>query len=103
MSTELIGKSFAFDLGQVKLNFTFNSVSTGTIVIVDGGGMLPDGHTETVEIDLKKIRHGLYLNSWTEASGSTVTHVEDYATSTLYATATIEGTLYRFVGTIAEL
>jgi hypothetical protein len=103
MNIELIGKSFRFDLGQVKLKFTFDSETEGTIVIEDGGGMAENGHTESVVLSLKKLRDGLYLNSWTEASGATVTHVEDYANSTLYANATIDGTLYTFVGTITEL
>jgi hypothetical protein len=67
-----------------------------------GRGLAPDGHTETVEIDLKKIRDGVYLNSWTEASGATVTHVEDFANATLYSNVTVDGTLHNLVGTITE-
>ena len=45
---------------------------------------------------------GVYLNSWTEASGATVTHVEDFANATLYSNMTVSGTLYNFVGTIEK-
>ncbi|MGV9847443.1 MoaF-related domain-containing protein [Streptomyces endocoffeicus] len=48
------------------------------------------------------MRDGVYLNSWTEASGATVTHVEDFANATLYSNVTVDGILYHFVGTITE-
>ncbi|MFD4219910.1 MoaF-related domain-containing protein [Streptomyces griseus] len=88
--------------GPLKVNFTFASPSQGSFVVEQGGGLAPDGHTETVELDLKEIREGLYLNSWTEASGATVTHVEDFANATVYSNVTVDGTLYNFVGTIKE-
>jgi hypothetical protein len=103
MTTQLVGKTFDFNLGAVRLRFTFDSVSQATFVIVEGGGMVEVGHTETVAIDLREIREGLYLNTWTEASGATVTHVEDFAQSRLFSTATIAGTLYTFSGTITEV
>ncbi|MFV2020123.1 MoaF-related domain-containing protein [Micromonospora sp. LOL_023] len=33
-----------------------------------------------MKLDLRRIRDGVYLNSWTEVSGATVTHVEKFAT-----------------------
>ncbi|WP_381791459.1 hypothetical protein [Streptomyces niveus] len=102
MPDQLVGKSYKFDLGPLKVRFTFDSQSQGTFVVEEGGGLSPDGHTETVKLSLKKIRDGVYLNSWTEAGGATVTHVEDFAHSTLYSNVTIDGTLYNLVGTITE-
>ncbi|MEU6784972.1 hypothetical protein ABZ912_37760 [Nonomuraea angiospora] len=61
--------------------------------VEEGGGLAPDGHAETVQLD---------LSSWTEAGGATVTHVEDFANGTLYSNVTVDGTLYNFVGTIEE-
>ncbi|NEC24410.1 MULTISPECIES: hypothetical protein [Streptomyces] len=103
MTHPLVGKSYRFELGPLKVNFTFDSPSQGSFVVEQGGGLAPDGHTETVELDLKEIREGLYLNSWTEASGATVTHVEDFANATVYSNVTVDGTLYNFVGTIKEV
>lgn len=103
MSTELVGKSFVFNFGRLAVKFTYVSQSKATFTILDGGGMAPDGHNETVEIGLTKIRDGLYLDSWTEASGDTVTQVEDHATSTVYANITSAGILHNLVGTITEL
>ncbi|MFC4011144.1 hypothetical protein ACFOY2_28230 [Nonomuraea purpurea] len=37
-----------------------------------------------------------------EASGATVTHVEDFADATLYSNVSVNGHLYNLVGTIAE-
>ncbi|MCK0116434.1 hypothetical protein MWU57_05260 [Isoptericola sp. S6320L] len=102
MTEQPVGNSYRFDLGPLKVRFTFDSSSQGTFVVEEGGGLAPDGHTETVTLDLRKIRDGLYLNSWTEASGATVTHVEDFANATLYSHVTVDSTLYTFTGTITE-
>ncbi|MDT0330590.1 MoaF-related domain-containing protein [Nocardiopsis lambiniae] len=102
MTVQLVGKSYKFDLGPLKVRFTFDSPSQGSFVVEEGGGLAPDGHAETVALDLKKIREGVYLNSWTEAGGATVTHVEDFANATLYSNVTVDGTLYNLVGTITE-
>jgi hypothetical protein len=83
MTVQLVGESYKFDLGPLKVKFTFDSESQRTFVVEEGGGLAPDGHAETVALDLKEIRDGVYLNSWTEASGATVTHVEDFANATL--------------------
>nr|WP_201845090.1 nuclear transport factor 2 family protein [Myceligenerans indicum] len=85
------------------MRFTFESESKGSFVVEEGGGLTPNGHTETVALNLKRIRDGVYLNSWTEAAGATVTHVEDFANGTLYSNVTVDGALYNFVGTITEV
>lgn len=103
MTDRIIGTSYRFDLGALKVRFTFESPTRGSFVVEEGGGLAPDGHAETVRLDLKRIRDGVYLNSWTEASGATVTHVEDFATATVYSNVTVDGTLHHFVGTIEEI
>ncbi|MFD5315789.1 hypothetical protein [Streptomyces sp. NPDC127098] len=64
MTERLVGRSYTFNLGALKVRFTFDS--------------------------------------WTEASGATVTHVEDFANATPYSHVTVDGTLHTFVGTIEE-
>lgn len=103
MTMQIIGKTYAFDMGPLKVRFTFDSQSQGSFVVEEGGGLAPDGHAESVTLDLKEIRDGVYLNSWTEASGATVTHVEDFVNAKLYSNVTVDGTLYNLVGTITEL
>lgn len=102
MTAEMVGKTYRFDLGALSIRYTFNTEEAATFVVDKGAGLAPDGHTETVEIDLKQIREGVYLNSWTEASGATVSHVEDFAEGVVYSNVTVDGKLYPFVGTIAE-
>ena len=103
MTAPMIGKTYTFDMGWLKVRFTFDSESKGSFVVEEGGGLTPNGHAETVALDLKEIRDGVFMNSWTEASGATVTHVEDFTNSTLYSNVTVDGTLYNFVGTFTEV
>jgi hypothetical protein len=102
MTMNLVGRTFSFDLGPLKVNFTRDSDSHGTFEIEDGGGMAPDGHIETVELDTRMLREGLYLSSWTEASGDTVTQVEDYVNGKVYPNLTVQGVLHNLEGTITE-
>lgn len=97
-----IGHSYRFDLGDLKVRFTFDSPTRGSFVVEHGAGLAPDGHAETVDLNLHEIREGVYLNSWTEASGATVTHLEDFENGTLYSNVTVDGKLYHFTGTIKE-
>jgi predicted SnoaL-like aldol condensation-catalyzing enzyme len=103
VTVQMVGKTYRFDMGWLKVRFRFDSPSQGSFVVEEGGGLTPNGHTETVALDLKEIRDGVYLNSWTEASGATVTHVEDFTNATLYSNVTVDGTLYNFAGTITEV
>ncbi|MFI8528039.1 MoaF-related domain-containing protein [Promicromonospora sukumoe] len=99
----MLGRTYRFDTGWLRVRFTFDSASQGRFVVEEGGGLTPNGHAETVDIDLREIRDGLYLNSWTERCGVTVTHVADFVNATLCSNVTVDGTLYNFVGTIAEV
>ncbi|WP_454860063.1 nuclear transport factor 2 family protein [Promicromonospora soli] len=103
MTMQMVGKTYRFDMGWLKVRFTFSSPSQGSFVVEEGGGLTPNGHAETVELDLREVRDGVYLNSWTEASGATVTHVEDFANATVFSNVTVDGTLYNFAGTITEV
>ncbi|MGO4749255.1 hypothetical protein AB4212_11605 [Streptomyces sp. 2MCAF27] len=67
-----------------------------------GAGLAPDGHAETVALNLQEIREGVCLNSWTEASGAAVSHLEDVENGKLYSNVTVDGKLCHFIGTIKE-
>jgi hypothetical protein len=43
MTAQLVGKSHRFDLGPLKVRFTFDSVSQGGFAAEEGGGLAPDG------------------------------------------------------------
>jgi predicted SnoaL-like aldol condensation-catalyzing enzyme len=103
MTVPMVGRTYRFDMGWLRVRITFSSSSQGRFVVEEGGGLIPNGHAETVALDLKEIRDDVYLNSWAEACGTTVTHVVDLAKATVYSNVTVDGTLYNFVGTIAEV
>ncbi|GAA4564092.1 MoaF-related domain-containing protein [Planotetraspora kaengkrachanensis] len=102
MSNQLAGREYLFDLGELQVRYRFDSAESATFTVVNGAGLAPDGHTETVDITVKELRSGLYLNSWREESGATVTHVEDFANGVLYSNVTVDGQIYTFVGSIKE-
>lgn len=98
-----VGKKFRFDLGDLRVNYSFDSPDKASFVVENGAGLAPDGHTETVAIELTQIRPGVYLNSWVEASGATVSHLEDFETGALYSNVSIDGQIHRFSGSITRL
>lgn len=98
-----VGKSFRFDLGGLRVNYSFDAHDKASFVVENGAGLAPDGHAETVAIELTEIRPGVFLNSWVEASGATVSHLEDFETGTVHSNVSIDGQIYRFNGTIIEL
>jgi hypothetical protein len=83
MTMQMVGKTYRFDRGWLKVRFTFDSPSQGSFVVEEGGGLTPNGHAETVALDLKEMRDDVYLNSWTEASGATVTRSASWPRVTL--------------------
>ena len=98
-----VGKKFRFDLGDLRVNYSFDSADKASFVVENGAGLAPDGHTETVAIELTEIRPGVYLNSWVEASGATVSHLEDFETGTVHSNVSIDGQIHRFRGRITPL
>lgn len=55
--------------------------------------------TEVVNMAADCIRTGIFLVSWTESSGATVVHVEDFVKNTIYSHATLpDGTFLRMHG-----
>ena len=103
MATQLVGKTFAANLGRLQVRLTYESDTQMTFTVISGGGMTTDGHTETVGVEIVEIRPEVYLVSWREAGGATVVHVEDLANSTLHSTVTLDGRLYRLAGTVKEI
>lgn len=103
MAIELVGKTYAVDLGSLQVRMTYESETRMTFVVTSGADLTSDGHSETVGVQIDEIRPQVYLVSWREASGATVVHVEDLATSTLHSTITIDGQLYRLAGSLKEV
>ena len=101
MKNNLIGKRFLADLGTFKSELFFESEDTLIFKIADGGGPAEPGHTEKVKITIAEIRPQVYMIAWKEATGATVTHVEDHENGILFSNATLpDGNFYRMKGTI---
>lgn len=103
MSHELVGKTFAVDLGALQVKLTYETDTRMTFVVASGGEMTSDGHTETVDVEIVEVRPHAYLVSWREAGGATVVHFEDLTASTLHSIVTLDGQLYRLAGTFKEI
>jgi hypothetical protein len=62
----------------------------------------PFAHIETVEIHVVPLGNSLFAVSWKEASGATVTNVQDYDRGLVHSHATLpDGQFLRMTGTIA--
>src|SRR3712207_3950857 len=102
MAAQLVGRTFAANLGRLQARLTYESDTRMTFVVTSGAGMTTDGHSETVDVEIVEIRPQLYLVSWREAGGATVVHLEDLTNSTVHSTVTLDGQLYRLSGTFEE-
>ena len=83
----------------VKSTLFFESENLLEFTVLEGGGLTAAGHTERVEPTIVEIRPNLYLVSWKEATGATVTHLEDHENGIVYSNATLpDGSFYRMKG-----
>ncbi|MEU2228105.1 MULTISPECIES: hypothetical protein [unclassified Streptomyces] len=105
MSQQRMDKRRYFvDLGQLTLEEDFESDKRMTFTVVAGGGMVPDGYVETVDITAVEIRPDVFLTSWTEESGANITHVEDFERGVVHSRITLpDGTPLAITGTIKPL
>jgi hypothetical protein len=105
MSQEpLANRNFFADLGQLSLEMRFEPEGQLTFTIVNGGGLVPDGYTETVAVTSQEVRPEVFLTSWKEKSGATVTHLEDIERGQVYSRITEpDGTPIALTGTIKPL
>lgn len=104
MHHNLTGHKFLADLGSFKAELFFESETSLTFSIVQGGGPSEAGHTEKVAVSVAEIRPKVYMVAWKEATGATVTHIEDHELGILYSNATLpDGGFYTMKGTITPL
>ncbi|GAB7101717.1 hypothetical protein JCM4814A_00310 [Streptomyces phaeofaciens JCM 4814] len=92
------------ELGQLSLEMRFESDKRMTFTVVNGGGLVPDGHTETVAVTSQEVRPEVFLTSWKEESGAFVTHLEDVERGRVYSRITLpDGSPIALTGTIKPL
>ena len=104
MKNSLTGNRYLADLGVFKAELNFESDESLTFKIIQGGGPGEPGHTEKVQITFAEIRPQVYMVAWKEATGATVTHIEDHENGILYSNATLaDGSFYPMKGTITPI
>lgn len=104
MKNNLTGNRFLADLGAFKAELFFGLDDSLTFKIVEGGGPGEPGHTEKVQVNIAEIRPQVYMVAWKEATGATVTHIEDHENGILYSNATLaDGSFYPMKGTISPI
>ncbi|MEU7473506.1 hypothetical protein AB0A94_34175 [Streptomyces sp. NPDC044984] len=92
------------DLGRLTLEMRFQAGGRMTFTVVEGGDLVPNGHTETVGITSAEIRPEVFLTSWKEESGATITHLEDFERGRVHSRITLpDGTPLALTGTIEVL
>jgi hypothetical protein len=97
---EIIGKEYLVDFGMAKAVLHFESETSLTFTITEKEGT-EDNTTETVAVKLTEVRPQVLMATWQEASGTTVTQVQDYEKSIIYSNWTqTGGQFYNAQGTI---
>ena len=97
------GNKFLVQFGMAKAMLRFDSDVSLTFTITEKNGE-PQDITETVAIKMTELRPGLFLITWQEASGTTVTQVHDYENKIIYLNWTSpDGEFTNLKGTITQI
>jgi hypothetical protein len=79
---KIIGHQFRVDFGaKAILDMQSPTSLVFTILEIDGK---PMNETETVEIQLTELRPDLYMATWKEKNGNTVTQIQDHEKGLVY-------------------
>lgn len=101
---QIIGIRYLAEVGPLTFEMHYESEQQMTFRIIQGGGVAPEGQVETVAVTVAEIRPDVYLTSWKEESGATVTHLEDLDRGQLYSRITHpDGTTAALTGTIRPM
>lgn len=79
-----IGHKFHVDFGMAKAILHIRDEQTLTFTITEKNGET-SGISETVSIKLTALRPSLFLFTWQEHSGTTVTQIHDYENQAIYS------------------
>lgn len=82
---DVIGNKFKADFGEFAFELNFESENQLTWRAFNNSSL---GAIETVKIQKTEIRPNVYMVTWKEKSGTTVTHLEDFEKQTLYTNIT---------------
>lgn len=82
---QVIGNKFKVNFGEYSFQLHFESETQMTWKALTNDGF---GNQETVNITKVEIRPNVYMIYWTEKSGTTVSHVEDFENGIVYTNIT---------------
>jgi ketosteroid isomerase-like protein len=95
-----IGEKFLFDFGMNKAIIHFLSTDAMQFTIIEKAGTSYE-ESEKVEIKLTTIRPNVYLATWKEKNGNTITQVQDFLNNIVYSNWTLpSGEFINVNGTI---
>ena len=98
----IIGNKFLVTFGMAKAILHFQSATSLTFTILekDGGEV---NVAETVAVKMTELRPQLFMVTWKEESGTTVTQVQDYENEIIYSNWTIPGGEFKNIqGTLKQ-
>jgi hypothetical protein len=96
---KIIGKKFAVDFGA-KAVLEIQSKTSLTFTTTEKDGKKAN-ETETVEIELTEIRPKIFMLTWKEKNGNTVTQIQDHKKELVYMNWTLpDGKFVHAKGTI---
>jgi hypothetical protein len=80
---DIIGNKFLVDFGMAKAILHIQSETSLTFTITEKDGKEMN-ETETVAIILTRLRPELYMATWKEKNGNTVTQIQDHEQGAVY-------------------
>lgn len=100
---EIIGHKFMVDFGMAKSILHFKTENELQFRITEMDGK-PTNETETVNIKLTELRPNLYMATWKEKNGNTITQVQDFEREIIYSNWTLpNGKFENVKGTIKPI
>ncbi len=96
----IIGNKFAVDFPMAKSIFDIHSETSLSFNIIEKDGNKTD-IKETVETKMTEIRAQLFMVTWKEANGNTITQIHDYEKGIIYSNwTTLKGEFINAEGTL---
>ncbi|HEY5747405.1 MAG TPA: hypothetical protein VIU12_15105 [Chryseolinea sp.] len=85
---KIVGNQFLVDFGMAKAMLHIQSNTTLAFTILERDGQ-PANVSETVQINMTALRSQLYMVTWVEHDGKTVTQIHDYENGIIHSNWTL--------------
>jgi len=87
---KIIGNKFAVDFGMAKAILHIQSETSLTFTTTEKNGK-ETNETETVQTKMTELRPQLFMLTWKEKNGNTITQIQDYENGIIYSNWTAPG------------